>query len=111
MTTKIYTGAEARAWKHRATQAELDRAAALAHAEELTRALQEAREAIAAIARGDVPFCEECGNGETLAMQWDDEGNPVCDTHSGGIVCRRDVVGAGAIRAALTAVPTEAPRG
>jgi hypothetical protein len=63
--------------------------------------LAAAREALVDINRGDAPFCEECGNGETLATQYDDGGNPVCDAHSEGIVERRDLPYAAALRVAL----------
>lgn len=68
--------------------------------------LRAAREALAAAARGRAFICEEC-QGEGLATQLDDGGNPLCDKHAAAevIVDRRDVEHAGAIRAALAEVP------
>ncbi len=62
------------------------------------------RAALADAARGRAFLCEEC-EGESLATQLDDNGNPLCDEHAAAevIVDRRDVEHAEAIRLALAA--------
>ena len=66
------------------------------------------RSALADAARGRAFLCEEC-EGESLATQLDDNGNPLCDAHAATevIVDRRDVEHAEAIRGALKATEGE----
>ncbi len=66
------------------------------------------RAALADAARGRAFLCEEC-EGESLATQLDDGGNPLCDEHAVAevIIDRRDVEHAAAIRAALKATEGE----
>ena len=66
------------------------------------------RSALADAARGRAFLCEEC-EGESLATQLDDNGNPLCDAHAAAevIVDRRDVEHAEAIRGALKATEGE----
>lgn len=95
-----------------------ERDAAVAQAEELTRALRvaqgdrdEARRLLAMAARGELPRCNECER--AMTQRWTDAPGGVCDAcaaraSADDAAALEDLPHAAALRAL---VPTEAPRG